>query len=80
MANNVYPSGADSSGSILLAQTSLAVHMDPVVNSIFITNVLILTLENEFLEIRFGGRQNVFSTIFGTKFVEICAAEMLNID
>ena len=40
------------------------------------TNVLILALENEFSEIisiEFGGRQTIFSTLFGTKFVVLCA-------
>ena len=40
----------------------------------FFINVLILALENEFSEIKFGGNQNIFSTLFGTKFV-ICAAK-----
>ena len=41
-------------------------------------NVYILASENEFPEIIytfFGGRQNIFSTIFGTKFVVKCAAK-----
>ena len=42
----------------------------------------ILAPENEFPEIIyafFEGRQNIFSTIFGTKFVIICAAKILKI-
>ena len=43
------------------------------------TNVLILALENEFSEIiyiEFGGRQTIFSTVFGTKFVVLCAIKI----
>ena len=36
--------------------------------------MFILALENEF-----GEKQNIFSTIFGTKFVVICAAKILQI-
>ena len=46
------------------------------------SNVYILARKNEFPEIIyafFGGRQNIFSTIFGTKFVVICAAKILKI-
>ena len=42
----------------------------------------ILAPENEFPEIIyafFGGRQNIFSTIFGPKFVVICDAKILKI-
>ena len=45
-------------------------------------NVLILALENEFLEIiyiQFGGMQNIFSIIFDIKFAVICAAKILKI-
>ena len=45
-------------------------------------NVYILAPENEFPEIiyaLFGERQNIFTTIFGTKFVVICAAKILKI-
>ena len=45
-------------------------------------NVYILAPEHEFLEIIyafFGGRQNIFSTIFSTKFFVICAAKILKI-
>ena len=40
-----------------------------------ISNVYILAPKNEFPEIIyafFGGRQTIFSTIFGIKFVVIC--------
>ena len=46
------------------------------------TNVNILVPENEFPEIIyafFGGRQNIFSTIFGTKFFVKCATKILKI-
>ena len=46
------------------------------------TNMYVLAPENEFPEIIyvfFGERQNIFSTIFGTKFVVICAAKSLKI-
>ena len=49
---------------------------------VYTTNVLILALENGFSEIiylQFGGRQNIFSIIFATKFVVICAAKILKI-
>ena len=42
----------------------------------------ILAPENDFPEIIyafFGGRQNFFSTIFGTKFVVTCVANILEI-
>ena len=45
-------------------------------------NAYILAPENGFPEIIytfFEGRQNIFSTIFGTKFVVICAAKILKI-
>ena len=41
--------------------------------------MFILALENEFSEIiciKFGEKQNIFLTIFGTKFVVICAAKI----
>ena len=43
----------------------------------------ILASQNKFPEIIyafFGGRQNIFSTVFGTKFVVICAAKIAKID
>ena len=46
------------------------------------TNVYSLVPENEFPEIIyafFGGRQNIFSIIFGTKFVVIYTANILKI-
>ena len=46
------------------------------------TNVLYLTFDNEFSGIMyslFGGRQNIFLTIFSTKFVVKCAAKILKI-
>ena len=49
------------------------------------TNVYILAPENDFPEIIYdffgggGGGQNIFSTIFGTKFILICAANILKI-
>ena len=46
------------------------------------TNVLFLTFDNEFLGIiysLFGGRQNIFLTMFSTKLVK-CAAKILKID
>ena len=44
--------------------------------------MLTLALENDFSEItdiKFGGRHNIFSTTFGTKFVVIYAAKILKI-
>ena len=41
-----------------------------------------LALENKFSEIIyifFGGVQNIFSTLFGTKFVILCAAKIMKI-
>ena len=46
------------------------------------TNVLFLNFDNEFFGIMyslFGGRQNIFLTIFITKFVVKCAANILKI-
>ena len=46
------------------------------------TNVLFLTFDKEFSGIMyslFGSRQNIFLTIFGTKFVAKCAAKILKI-
>ena len=48
----------------------------------YLSNVFIFALENEFSEIiciKFEKKQNIFSTIFGTKFVVICAAKILQI-
>ena len=45
-------------------------------------NVYILAPENEFPEIiyaSFAGNQNILSTIFGTKIVVICAANIWKI-
>ena len=46
------------------------------------TNVLFFTFDNEFSVIMYslsGGRQNIFLTIFSTKFVVKCAAKILKI-
>ena len=46
------------------------------------SNVLFLTSDNEFLGIicsLFRGRQNIFLTIFGIKFVVKCATKILEI-
>ena len=54
----------------------------PCAKTVICIKVYILAPENEFPEIMyafFGGRQNMFSTIFGTKFVVICAAKFLKI-
>ena len=51
--------------------------MDLCLNSEAFSNVYISAPENEFPEIIYafiGRKQNIFSTIFGTKFVVICAA------
>ena len=45
-------------------------------------NVLFLSFDNEFSGIMyslFGGKQNIFLTIFSTKFVVKCAAKILKI-
>ena len=47
-----------------------------------LTIMIILTLENEFSEIIYilcRGRQNIYSTILGSKFVVTCAANILKI-
>ena len=47
-----------------------------------VVNVYILAPENEFPEIVyafFGGRENIFLTIVGTKFVVICAAKIFKV-
>ena len=47
-----------------------------------LTNVLFLTFDNEFLGVIcsfFRGRQNIFLSIFSTKFVVKCATKVLKI-